>query len=571
MAAGEEGQGWEELRPGEPVLIWDLCAVDGDMAWTVGKDGLGMVKAYRTTDGGLSWEGFPASPDPAGNYEYLRIQAWSEREAWVYGYGRQQYGMFIRRTLDGGSSWETVCSREGKYPLDVEILDQDRLWLVGVETVVVPGSDPGGGRTFINGFVERSWDGGATWTRQFDYPFVEYMGPHDRTANYFPYSFDLEAVDSTTAWVGIYNRLLKTEDGGLNWTPQLEAPGPVTLRVSAVGSDTAWLAWGREIKRTGDGGAVWVNTHSASAGYLAVDVAGMDAHACWALEAELVEVGGTYPPFRVLAHGKVLKTHDGGETWPLQDLPVDAALGTVQAVDACRAWAADTHFSSPVPTGSDTVLRTSDGGDSRPDLLSLAPTSGQAGSEVIISGCDFGDAQGGSYVSFGGTQAAAYERWTDGQVVVRVPEGVVGEVLVTVHTLGGVSNPVTFTGREVLSVVSARPDHAFQHTIALSIALEGTGFVPGARARLERNDAVIEAVSCTVESNSKMGAAFSLLGVEPGAYHVVVSCPDGREARLENGFTVVSPCGQGSGFFLPVLGLSLGCLCLAGLRRRGNR
>ncbi|MGQ9536560.1 MAG: hypothetical protein ACUVS1_03485 [Actinomycetota bacterium] len=99
-----------------------------------------------------------------------------------------------------------------------------------------------------------------------------------------------------------------------------------------------------------------------------------------------------------------------------------------------------------------------------------------------------------------------------------------------------------------MTIVYACPDHAFQHTIALSVTLEGAGFMPGARARLERDDAVIEAVSRTVESSSKMGAAFSLLGTEPGSYDVVVSCPDGREARLENGFTVVSPCGQGSGF-----------------------
>ncbi|MGQ9476042.1 MAG: hypothetical protein ACUVRX_09010 [Actinomycetota bacterium] len=68
----------------------------------------------------------------------------------------------------------------------------------------------------------------------------------------------------------------------------------------------------REVRKTGDGGASWATGHSTGAGSFAVDVAGVDAHACWALEAELVEVGGTYPPFYVLAHGKVLKTHDGG-------------------------------------------------------------------------------------------------------------------------------------------------------------------------------------------------------------------------------------------------------------------
>ncbi|MGQ9703630.1 MAG: IPT/TIG domain-containing protein [Actinomycetota bacterium] len=58
---------------------------------------------------------------------------------------------------------------------------------------------------------------------------------------------------------------------------------------------------------------------------------------------------------------------------------------------------------------------------------------------MVIYGCDFEDAQDGNYVSFGGTQAVDYERWTDSEVVVKVPEGVTGELLVTIHTAEGIS------------------------------------------------------------------------------------------------------------------------------------
>ena len=96
------------------------------------------------------------------------------------------------------------------------------------------------------------------------------------------------------------------------------------------------------------------------------------------------------------------------------------------------------------------ILKTENGGDARPDILSISQTSGDVGSEVTITGCDFGDTQDTSYVSFGVTQATSCTSWSDTEIVVEVPAGVTGTVPVTVTTADGTSNHVDFTIQGVL-------------------------------------------------------------------------------------------------------------------------
>jgi hypothetical protein len=101
--------------------------------------------------------------------------------------------------------------------------------------------------------------------------------------------------------------------------------------------------------------------------------------------------------------------------------------------------------------------------------------------------------------------------------------------------------------------------------------LAGTGFQPGAAVRFEKDAVVVQAYNVSVVSGERITCTVGLFGVEPGAYDVVVTNPDGQEARLAGGFTVTSPCGAGRSTALLMLGLTLGLLSLTGsarLRRR---
>ena len=79
---------------------------------------------------------------------------------------------------------------------------------------------------------------------------------------------------------------------------------------------------------------------------------------------------------------------------------------------------------------------------SGPTITSLNPTAGTEGTEVTISGSNFGATE--DTVTFNGTGVSTYTSWSDTQIVVEVPAGATsGDVVVTVA--GQDSNGVSFT------------------------------------------------------------------------------------------------------------------------------
>jgi hypothetical protein len=75
----------------------------------------------------------------------------------------------------------------------------------------------------------------------------------------------------------------------------------------------------------------------------------------------------------------------------------------------------------------------------------LAPVAGAVGTEVTITGSNFGDGQG-SAVAFGATTVPSLSilSWSDTQIVVQVPDLPTGPYKVTVTTSAGQSNAVAF-------------------------------------------------------------------------------------------------------------------------------
>ena len=68
-----------------------------------------------------------------------------------------------------------------------------------------------------------------------------------------------------------------------------------------------------------------------------------------------------------------------------------------------------------------------------------------AGTHIELpSGAAFGPREGpASYVSFDGVNPGTYDYWSDGRILVRVPPGLAGRVMVTVTTPAGTSAPIT--------------------------------------------------------------------------------------------------------------------------------
>ena len=69
-----------------------------------------------------------------------------------------------------------------------------------------------------------------------------------------------------------------------------------------------------------------------------------------------------------------------------------------------------------------------------PVIASLNPTSGVVGTQVTISGGNFGEEQGDSTVTFNGVDAGAADSWIDTEIKVKVPvDATTGPVVVTVN------------------------------------------------------------------------------------------------------------------------------------------
>ena len=106
-----------------------------------------------------------------------------------------------------------------------------------------------------------------------------------------------------------------------------------------------------------------------------------------------------------------------------------------------------------------------------PNITSLSPSAGSAGTSVTITGTSFGSTQGTSTVTFNGT-AATTTSWSDTSIVTMVPSGATtGNVVVSV---GGVnSSGSSFTVVSAPSITSLSPAMG---AVGAAVTITGTNF-----------------------------------------------------------------------------------------------
>src|SRR6202522_4270858 len=141
-----------------------------------------------------------------------------------------------------------------------------------------------------------------------------------------------------------------------------------------------------------------------------------------------------------------------------------------------------TQIVVPVPAAATTgpVIVTVDGVSSNsktftflatPNILTLSPTTGPAGTVVTVTGTKFGSPQGSSTITFDGMTATPTS-WTGTKIVVPVPAGSgTGPVVVVVKNVP--SNGVTFTNTTTPIITSITP--AFGN-VGTSVKINGSLF-----------------------------------------------------------------------------------------------
>lgn len=247
------------------------CFVSATDGYCTGKGG----RVFKTTNAGDTW----TQVSYAGGWDYSSIQFTDANT----GYMAYFYG--IMKTINGGSTWTTYNSGNGNT--FCYFRDQMNGYSVG-----------------FAGFISKTVNAALTWTA------YQVGGVSGYVRSVF---FTSSTIGHATGQGG--GTMLKTTDGGINWTSQ--AIGPTQSLVSVYfPSPTTGYAVGvlGTIVKTTNGGGSWSDI---SAGLPAI-AASADFQSVWFTSNDTgYIVGKTY----VTPYMGLLYTTNGGSSWTHIPLP----------------------------------------------------------------------------------------------------------------------------------------------------------------------------------------------------------------------------------------------------------
>ena len=226
---------WQYARMYVDLVDIDFC--DTLNGWAVGWVGLQYFQCL-TSDGGLTWRTRPFYDDN----ERMNIDIARWRSCRLLGPNVGWCAGFEWSSASGSSGtiahWRSVLQywRQGDYFYDIDAVDSSNAWATG---------------DYSNrALVARTNDGGRTWDRQII----------DSVSTIY-------AIDFLNLYFGMAvasdGSILRTTNGGANWTKQAESIVP--SRVSLVDTLQGWIVGARgAILHTTDGGNTWFHDSSGT-------------------------------------------------------------------------------------------------------------------------------------------------------------------------------------------------------------------------------------------------------------------------------------------------------------------
>jgi hypothetical protein len=517
------------------------------VVWSDSRDGNDEIYYARSTDGGTTWGANIRLTNNAGNSTnpYVAVSGNTVHVVW-HDDRDGNPEIYYKRSTDGGTTWGadtrlTDCLGNSYTPSIA----------VSGNIVHVAWHDSRDGNEEI--YYKRSTDGGTTWgtdTRLTNAARNSALVSISVSGNNVHVAWQDERVAGN--WEIYYNH---STDGGNTWVGEARltnTPGASMYPSIAVSGNNVHVVWQDNragnfqiyYKRSIDGGTTWDADTSLVISpelseYPSIAVSGNNVHVAWQDNR-----GQYYPRWEIYYK---LST-DSGATWGadtrLTNAPENSEVPSI-AVSGNYVHVAWQDFRdlnyeiyykkyTPPPI---------------PSIISINPTSGTSGIQVVIIGTNF---TGATSVSFGGIPAAGYTVISATQIIANTGAGNTGKVTVT--TPFGTATSVddfTFGG---VSMISAGPHGASMPGIAtptqIPIALPSvsvtsaslsdakvspgtpvivtanvanTGKVNGStRLTLYVNGHEESSRSITVNRGSNTPVTFTLSRNEPGTYSVYV-------------------------------------------------
>ena len=235
-----------------------------------------------------------------------------ENNGWSVGGAGQ-----LRRTRNGGETWETLSTPTSERLLTVKFVDADNGWASG-----------------NRGTILRTTNGGDSWTSQS----ISIPTP----------IYDIFFHDSETGFaVSDAGRLYRTTNGGDNWLA-VDLGLNRNLRAISFASRDIGYAVGATstVLRTTNGGETWTLVPTTDfAGGSAADLQFRTLGSVYFADADNGWIVGNL--------GTIWATTNGGQNWTRQTAPANTLLNRVHFADAQTGWAVG-------PGGY--IIKTSNGG-----------------------------------------------------------------------------------------------------------------------------------------------------------------------------------------------------------------
>ena len=399
---------------GNPSVVWE------------GYDG-SRFQVYYAENTGSGWTPQLVSTGASTDNRYPQIALDSVGNPSVVWHGNDSSTYQVYYAEKTGGVWtpqkvSTGASTENVFPQIA--LDS------GNPSVVWRGND---GSTYQVYYAENT---GGVWTPQ--------LVSTTSTGNFVP-QIALDSVGNpSVVWEGYdgsTGQVYYAKNTGSGWTPQLVSTGASTGNVwpqIALDSGNPNVVW------QGSGGSsnqVYysrpatpptvtttavssITTTTADSGGNVTDEGGAGVTArgvCWSTSANPT----TSDP----------KTTDGSGPGIFTSSITGLSSGHTYHGRAYATNSVGTSYGSDLPFTTTNPV---------PVVSSVSPSSGPPGTQVTISGSNFGSSQGSSTVTIGG-QPAQVVSWSDTKIVVTVPEGTNGGPVVVTTAQGGSNTNKDFT------------------------------------------------------------------------------------------------------------------------------
>lgn len=228
------GTAWSSQTSGANV-IYGVDFVDSTNGWAVGSGvSTGGANSNIRYYNGTVWAGQTSNTSNSLN----DVSCVDTSNCWAVGASGT-----IVNTSNGGTTWATQTSNTTNYINAVQFVDSTNGWAVGVGI-------SGGGNTSN---IRVTSNGGTTWTGQTSGVSSELRG--------------ISFLDANTGWVvGNGGNILKTTNGGTDWSIQFVIPGnPILYDVYFANENEGWVTGSSGlILKTTDGGTIWSSLTSGS-------------------------------------------------------------------------------------------------------------------------------------------------------------------------------------------------------------------------------------------------------------------------------------------------------------------